>query len=236
MNARATGRPYHHGSLPETLLGHAVELLDEGGIEAVTVREVARRAGVSPSAPFRHYPDRAALITAVGEAVAVDFATAQLTAVDSAEEIPFRALGTAFAHYALAHPHRFTLLRRAVFGADRTPALQEGHDALVGAITDVIIAGQERGELRRADPDVVRIAGQALAYGLSQMFVDNYLDASRADELIEQVVDLFGLGVLASDSERRQAHEDCPCGLEAGASEVPENPEDPEDPQDPEVS
>ncbi|MFE3559426.1 TetR/AcrR family transcriptional regulator [Streptomyces sp. NPDC059193] len=204
MNIRATGRPYHHGALPQSLLAHAVELLDEGGSEAVTVREVARREGVSPSAPFRHFPDRAALLAAVAEAAAVDFAGVQMAAVESADSLPFRALGTAFAHYAQSYPHRFTLLRGALFGAERTPALEEGHRAFTQGITDMITAGQERGELRQADPDLIRIAGQALAYGLSQMFVDGYLDASRADVLINQAVDLFGLGVLAPDSDRRE--------------------------------
>ncbi|MGW7450080.1 TetR/AcrR family transcriptional regulator [Streptomyces sp. NPDC054787] len=170
-------RSYHHGSLPQALLTHAVELLDEGGAEAVTVREVARRVGVSPSAPFRHFPDRAALLAAVAEAVAVDFAGVQMAAVESADSLPFRALGTAFAHYAQSYPHRFTLLRGALFGAERTPALEEGHRAFTQGITDMITAGQERGELRQADPVLIRIAGQALAYGLSQMFVDGYLDA-----------------------------------------------------------
>jgi AcrR family transcriptional regulator len=192
-----TGRPYHHGSLPETLVAHAVELLDESGADAVTVREVARRAGVSPAAPFRHFPDRAALMAAVAEAVMVDFGVVQLTAVDSAGSLPFRALGTAFVHYALAHPHRFALLRSALFAADRTPAVEEGHRAFTDAITGMIVAGQRRGELRRADPELIRITAQALVYGLSQMFVDDYLDAARADTLIDQVVDLFGLGVLA---------------------------------------
>ncbi|MFD0899284.1 TetR/AcrR family transcriptional regulator [Actinomadura sediminis] len=195
---KTTGRPYHHGSLPEKLVEHAVELLDEGGAEAVTVREVARRAGVSPAAPFRHFPDRAALMAAVAEAVMVDFGVVQLAAVRSAEALPFRALGTAFVHYALAHPHRFALLRTVLFAADRSPAIEEGHRAFTNAITDMIVAGQRRGELRRADPELIRIAAQALVYGLSQMFVDDYLDASRAETLINEVVDLFGLGVLAS--------------------------------------
>ncbi|MFI6951482.1 TetR/AcrR family transcriptional regulator [Streptomyces sp. NPDC050422] len=207
MNTRAAGRPYHHGSLPEALVAHAVELLDEGGTEAVTVREVARRAGVSASAPFRHFPDRAALLAAVGEAVAADFGAAQMAAVDSADTLPFRALGAAFVHYALAHPHRFALLRRAVFAADRTPAMEEGHRALTDGITDLVIAGQRCGELRQGDAEMIRIAAQALVYGLSQMFVDNYLDASRADVLINQAVDLFGLGVLAPGSDRRTAAE-----------------------------
>lgn len=201
MNTHTTGRPYHHGALPQALVAHAVELLDEGGAEAVTVREVARRAGVSPSAPFRHFPDRAALLSAVAEAVAVDFAGAQMAAVDSADSLPFRALGTAFATYALAHPHRFMLLRGALFGAERTPALEEGHRAFTQSITEMIAAGQARGELRHADPELIRIAAQALMYGLSQMFIDGYLDASPADVLINQVVDLFGVGVLAPNSD-----------------------------------
>lgn len=196
MNTRF-GRPYHHGSLPQTLVAHAVELLDERGVEAVTVREVARRAGVSPSAPFRHFPDRAALLAAVAEAVAVDFGTVQMTAVSEADEIPFRALGTAFVHYALAYPHRFGLLRAALFSADRTPAMEEGHRLFTDAVRQMIIAGQRRGDLRDADPELIRIAAQALVYGLSQMFVEAYLDADRADTLVNQIIDLFGLGVLA---------------------------------------
>lgn len=204
MSTRVAGRPYHHGSLPETLVAHAVQLLDEAGADAVAVREVARRAGVSPSAPFRHFPDRAALLAAVTEAVAVDFSEIQIAAVDSADSVPFRALGSAFVHYALTYPHRFALLCGAVFGADRTPALEQGHQAFTHRITEMIVAGQRRGELRQADPELIRIAAQALVYGLSQMFVDGYLDASRADVLIEQVVDLFGLGVLAPGGGPRE--------------------------------
>ncbi|OKJ52826.1 transcriptional regulator [Streptomyces sp. CB02115] len=206
MSTRVAGRPYHHGSLPETLVAHAVQLLDEAGAEAVTVREVARRAGVSPGAPFRHFPDRAALLAAVAEAVAVDFGAAQTEAVSSATSVPFRALGTAFVRYALAHPHRLALLRGALFGAERTPALEEGHRAFTQSVIELIVAGQQRGELRQGDPELIRIAAQALAYGLSQMFVDDYLDASRADTLINQVVDLFGLGVLAPGTARRDVN------------------------------
>ncbi|MCP2342782.1 TetR/AcrR family transcriptional regulator [Actinomadura rupiterrae] len=203
MSTRAPGRPYHHGSLREALVAHAVGLLDEAGPDAVVVREAARRAGVAPSAPFRHFPGRAALLTAVTEAVAVDFCDELTRAVDAADDVPFRALGNAFVRYALAHPHRFALLRGAVFGADRTPALEEGHRAVTQRITELIMAGQERGELRKADPELTRITAQALVFGLSQMFVDGYLDTGRAEALTGQVLDLFGLGVLAPDSDLR---------------------------------
>src|SRR5207302_9175618 len=60
-------RPYHHGDLRRVLIDAALELVGEGGPDAVSVREAARRAGVSPGAPFRHFENRAALMNAVAE-------------------------------------------------------------------------------------------------------------------------------------------------------------------------
>ena len=65
--ARAAPKPYHHGDLRRVLIDAALQLVGEGGAEAVSVREAARRAGVSPGAPFRHFPSRDALMSAVAE-------------------------------------------------------------------------------------------------------------------------------------------------------------------------
>src|SRR5260221_12179552 len=66
--ARAPGpKPYHHGDLRRVLIDAALQLVGEGGADAVSVREAARRAGVSPGAPFRHFPSRDALMNAVAE-------------------------------------------------------------------------------------------------------------------------------------------------------------------------
>ena len=66
--SRATApKPYHHGDLRRVLIDAALQLVGEGGAEAVSVREAARRAGVSPGAPFRHFPSRDALMQAVAE-------------------------------------------------------------------------------------------------------------------------------------------------------------------------
>ena len=60
-------KPYHHGDLRRVLIEAALQLAGEGGADAVSVREAARRAGVSPGAPFRHFPSRDALMKAVAE-------------------------------------------------------------------------------------------------------------------------------------------------------------------------
>src|SRR3982750_3800249 len=66
--ARApAAKPYHHGDLRRVLIDAALQLVSEGGTEAVSVREAARRAGVSPGAPFRHFSSRDALMQAVAE-------------------------------------------------------------------------------------------------------------------------------------------------------------------------
>src|SRR5689334_21589913 len=64
---QAAARPYHHGDLRRALIDAAMDLVGEGGPDAVSVREAARRAGVSPGAPFRHFASRDALIAAVAE-------------------------------------------------------------------------------------------------------------------------------------------------------------------------
>src|SRR4051794_6351575 len=60
-------QPYHHGDLRRVLIDAALHLVGESGANAVSVREAARRAGVSPGAPFRHFPSRDALMNAVAE-------------------------------------------------------------------------------------------------------------------------------------------------------------------------
>src|SRR5262245_58006726 len=60
-------KPYHHGDLRRVLVDAAFELVGEAGAGGVSVREAARRAGVSPGAPFRHFESRDALLAAVAE-------------------------------------------------------------------------------------------------------------------------------------------------------------------------
>src|SRR5262245_43781883 len=96
----STARPYHHGDLRRVLVEAAFELVGEGGAEAVSVREAARRAGVSPGAPFRHFASRDALLAAVAEEAQrrfraeIDKALAKAPAGDPLQQ--FRCLGRAY--------------------------------------------------------------------------------------------------------------------------------------------
>ncbi|MFF2077218.1 TetR/AcrR family transcriptional regulator [Kitasatospora sp. NPDC058162] len=192
---------YHHGALPEALVAAACEVLDEQGQEKVSVREVARRAGVSAGAPFRHFADRQALLTAVADRVLADFARWQEAEVAAAEAVggsAMRALGLGFVRYAMRHPRRFELVRSRAFTAHRDPELREQLDGLDRVFAGLVAADQRAGLVGPGDPELVLLAGQALVYGLAQMIVDGYLPAERAEELAVRVLDTFRAGIAGT--------------------------------------
>ncbi|MER6305545.1 TetR/AcrR family transcriptional regulator [Streptomyces sp. NPDC001657] len=196
MTGKSTERAgYHHGDLPAALTAAAIELLDERGTEQVTVREVARRAGVSPGAPFRHFADRQALLTAVADRILADFERWQLAMVADVEGSGMRAFGLGFVRYAIRYPRRFELLKTRVFGASRPAELQQRLSDIERTFADIIVADQKAGLLRPGDPALVGLAGQAIVYGLSQMIVDGYLPPDQAEQLAAQVLDTLGFGI-----------------------------------------
>src|SRR5262249_45011275 len=95
--------PYHHGRLRAALLTEAERVLREDGIEALSLRELARRAGVSHAAPRRHFTDRQALLDALAEAGFTRLADEMHAAIgDTGGGYParLRAAATAFVRFA----------------------------------------------------------------------------------------------------------------------------------------
>lgn len=94
---------YHHGDLRAAVLAAALKKIEDEGVAGLSVREAARRAGVSHNAPYRHFANREALLAAL---VADGFA--QLAAALAKRE--GRELGEAYVSFALAHPQLFRLM------------------------------------------------------------------------------------------------------------------------------
>src|SRR3979411_2764760 len=107
-------KPYHHGDLRRGLIEAALQLVEEGGAEALSVREAARRAGVSPGAPFRHFPSRNALMTAVAEEAQrrfrAEIAAAMAEAPGGDPLARFRSLGVAYLRWAMRNPAHFEVI------------------------------------------------------------------------------------------------------------------------------
>ena len=113
-------QPYHHGNLRETLLQGAVRVIAEVGPAAFTLREVARRAGVSHNAPYRHFRDKDALLAAVA-AQGFRELTHAMREAGERQSKPLDKLkqsGMAYVAFAVRRPEHFTVM----FDAPSSPA------------------------------------------------------------------------------------------------------------------
>jgi len=121
-------RAYHHGQLREALIAATEAILAEGGVEALTLRAVARRAGVSPAAPAHHFASLKGLLTAVAtlgfEALAAELAAGNARGGDDAVR-RLREQGRGYVRFALAHPGRFRLMFRRERLNHDDPALRQ---------------------------------------------------------------------------------------------------------------
>jgi AcrR family transcriptional regulator len=168
---------YHHGNLRRALIDAALDLAREGGVDAVTVREAARRAGVSPGAPFRHFADRTMLMTAVAEE-AMGRLRAEIDAGLGAERSadPMRrlqALGTAYLRWVERNPTHFQIVsRRDSIDFAGSAALVTDNAAIQSMMRAIFVEAREQGRLRPADLRLTEIVSRAFVYGLARMHTD----------------------------------------------------------------
>jgi len=130
---------YHHGDLRRALLAAAREMLEESGPEALSLRDVARRVGVSHNAPYRHFPTRQALLAAVA---AEGFAALSARMASLPESAPGFAAGfRAYLGFARAQPGLFRLMFDGTLEKSADPALwaagEQAYDGLRQAVLSV---------------------------------------------------------------------------------------------------
>jgi AcrR family transcriptional regulator len=201
----AEPKPYHHGDLRRVLIDAALKLAEEGGPEAVSVREAARRAGVSAGAPFRHFVSRDALMTAVAEEAQRRFrAEIEAALADAPADDPlkrFRSFGLAYLRWALKNPAHFEIISSGRhFDHDAAAALSRDNAELIALTERLLTDAFEKGQLKPADPKQVQIAGRALVYGFARMNVDGHFPRwgvakGEVGRMAEAVIDLFIEGI-----------------------------------------
>ena len=177
----ADDKPYHHGDLRRALLDASLELLAESGPQALTLREVARRAGVSHAAPYRHFADKDELVAAVAEE---GFATLRerMLAAAAVARTSIEALersGVAYVRLALEHPAHCAVMfgrvasdlkqRRVETGSARLGAsLDAGHAAYDGLV-QLVVAAQRDGFIRAGDPEEYAHIAWATVHGIATL-------------------------------------------------------------------
>lgn len=186
-------RPYHHGNLRAALLAEAERTLREQGIERLSLRDLARQAGVSHAAPRRHFADRQALLDALAEAGFARLGDDVCAAIEDAGEdyrARLRAAAAAYVHFATTDPALLELMF-ATKNAGQSAALREASARLFTAAGELIRLGQQAGTLPPGDPERLRLLLIATLQGIAALVTSGRAQAGQADALITDAVALF---------------------------------------------
>jgi AcrR family transcriptional regulator len=170
--------PYHHGDLRRALIETALGMVTEEGAWNFTLREVARRAGVSHAAPYNHFADKSALLAEVAalgyQALGRDMEAAGHRPRSSRQAL--LGLATAYVRFGIEHPAHYRLM----FGPEladkeRYPVLQQASDATFAALTRALERGQAAGDVRRGSVRDQAVVAWSLVHGLTTLLIDQRL-------------------------------------------------------------
>lgn len=179
-----TKTSYHHGALREALLRATLELIEADGIGSVSLRQVARTAGVSPGAPYHHFPDRAALLTALADEGFRRLATTLAEAHDTAAgpSAALEALINAYVAFARNNPAYFRVMFRPELtqphkSEDGMRAAAAAFGVLERTVDECLSANGTTG----VDQHVLTITLWSLAHGYASLWLDGQLTDRTAD-------------------------------------------------------
>lgn len=199
---QATGG-YHHGDLRNALLAAAGQVLGKRGAGGLSLRAVARQAGVSHAAPYRHFRDKAALLSALRQAGFEQLGQTIHAAVDAKPQSPEQKLieaATAYVRLAMQHPEMTRIMFSGTAGTrdqlDGPDAAAATYEALLGIVRE----GVQQGSFRQRPPQELVLVAWASMHGLAMLALSRLLaveqkDEQRLDELVRSVAGnvIFGI-------------------------------------------
>jgi AcrR family transcriptional regulator len=192
-------RPYHHGDLRRALLDASLTILRERGPDALTLRGVARAAGVSPTAPYRHFADRAALVAGVAEDgfrrlfARMRQAVAAPPAPGETARAGLQRLALAYLAFALEHPAEYRIMFGRALGdaagdagvdgpsGPRPAPFVEARASVFAFLRGGIAHLQEQGMVRAGDASAMALSAWALMHGVAMLTLDGQV--ARAGEM-----------------------------------------------------
>jgi len=193
-------RPYHHGNLRETLLKAALGLISEVGPTAFTLREVARRAGVSHNAPYRHFRDREELMAAVSTEGYGELTRTMQQAVEheSKSLARLKKAGLAYVKFALRRPEHFTVMfdavapdpsQRLCFNPSKMqiqyPEAAEAAEESFRTLMTLVEACRREGLLRAGDAKELALLVWSMVHGIAKLAITGRLPFSSQKEILK---------------------------------------------------
>ena len=191
-------RPYHHGDLRAALLESAERTLAERGPGALSLRELARGAGVSHAAPGRHFKDKQALL----DALALNGFQRLRAALEEASrpgegtEAYLLALARAYVGFALDNAALLDLMYARKHDADISEQLSAAVGDLLAIVLHAITEGQRQGEIAGGDPGAIALTVASTLHGFASFSADD--TTGDVDENLETVVQHLMTGLAPS--------------------------------------
>ncbi|MGE5625468.1 MAG: TetR/AcrR family transcriptional regulator, partial [Bacillota bacterium] len=181
---KALKRAYHHGDLRNALVAEALHLLEKSGTSDFTLRDLAKRVGVSYAAPYAHFEDKRALLVAVA-AGAADKLTAALLAgtqgkTDPVEE--FLGMGQAYVQFGLEHPALYRLMFTAweltPEDKHKYPELEQASERCFKTLTDMLERQQKSGFLRPGMVEADALTIWSMVHGIAMLAIDGRIECA----------------------------------------------------------
>jgi len=176
MERAAAERAYHHGDLRNEILKRAEEHLQAGGVDALSLRAIAREIGVSQTAPYRHFPDKNGLLAAIATEGFRELEAGIRREYQRSGRDPlvaFREAGVFYIEFAMAHPETFRLMfGNSVRHRGDFPELCQLAEKTFDAPRSFITDGIDAHIFDAGDPALMAGASWALVHGLATLFLD----------------------------------------------------------------
>jgi AcrR family transcriptional regulator len=180
-------KPYHHGNLREALLEAAIRLIAEVGPTAFTLREVARRAGVSHNAPYRHFRDRGDLMAAVAAQGFRELTEAMVEAArektDTLDRLKQAGLG--YVTFALRRPEHFTAMFDAPVSKRKHPDSAAAGEQAFATLMSFVKACLDTGRLPSGDLPQMALLAWTMVHGIAKLAITGRLPFHTHSEILK---------------------------------------------------
>jgi AcrR family transcriptional regulator len=201
---------YHHGALREALIEAAARLAAEHGVAALSLREVARRAGVSQAAPYHYFADKSAMLAAVAEDGFRVFDASQADAWERAAANPverLQALGASYVRFALDRPHFFRVMFRPhLVETEKYPALHEVSRRAFERLVDATRAARLANGHDDADALAAATIVWSVPHGLAMLYLEGPISTGHTPRALEALARAAMVPLAQAPFDELQQH------------------------------
>lgn len=206
---------YHHGDLQRALIDAAVELISESDVKSLSLRQIAKKAGVSHAAPYRHFEDKEALLAVVAEEGFRDFTGYLKRAVATAADSPTQQLiasGQAYLQFALERSAHYQVMfgEFSISNSGYEP-LKAASDQSFEVLVKIMMDGQQQGEFQPGNARLMALCAWTQVHGLAMLLLSGRLGGRQQGQeaifsLSAAMTQILVAGLLVRDDAPIMEH------------------------------